>query len=401
MVSLERTLKELEEFRDNRAKNCSNESEILNRLKQRIINGESTGDEIKDFAIIYFNADNSFENDFRELNNNLKSNDNGLVLVEEFYSKLIIKGEEGCFGGGDLTKQSAVLTLGRIKSPYLVLPKIKTVNSENEDKYNLLNSISSSFDISTERKFVFSGFGIYSDNFVLIKNEPSFSKDENINLKLYAYFMNATSGFIEGNGLSLGTKDNLGDLRKFSIIVGDEAVDKYFKKTHLIDSSNTKKESDGVYEKFRTLLKEDSKLETYLQIIGEIKENERQKNIKNLALDLLYKNQLYLSHYDAINKELVSREERADRRAGRITFRDEVTAYEEIKRDFIDNMNIISIIPKSELKDLANKIKYKIKEAKELGMDKLDKTIEVPRELGVSINISYLVNGLEKMYKDC
>jgi len=34
-------------------------------------------------------------------------------------------------------------------------------------------------------------------------------------------------------------------------------------------------------------------------------------------------------------------------------------------------------------------------------MDKLDKTIEVPRELGVSINISYLVNGLEKMYKDC
>ncbi len=256
--------------------------DALLTLQKEIKAGNSTGDALTDYVILHFGGDTTVEGKIRDLQDKLKANDGKLVALEEVYS--YSWGESGCFGGG-ISDSPALISVGRIREPYLKL-------EQNTD--NFLNKMVTrgfcDMELVVDPCLTLQGEGrLYKDHsYLMLEERPQLHRNKNIEVVLSMY-LNGTGSEQHAHSrmeaiLGHDTRRRAGfrgektkeSVLAYRLYVGEE-VDTYFEKLHLIwmHTEGPKPKTTQWYKEHRSLLLDDKALAAYEQEEARKLEQER------------------------------------------------------------------------------------------------------------------------------
>ncbi len=408
----------------------STEAGLLASLQERIKAGQSSGDPIKDFVILYYDANSKCEEKIRALESQLREYDGQLMVQVERYQKMIHDEPQGCFGGGPMYAQKADISFGRIQAPYL------TIDSTGRKSENILEKISGSNAYYPQDVLLKEWdaeitvnplIGLRAEwqppqgheHYLFRVNEmPSIHREKNIQIHLLNYFLNKSeSGDIPDNPVFGGRKPRrIGGsnfvrdswhLVGYNLCVGTQAVDAFFEKNnvyaHFMMDGLEKEINLGTGKEFyvnlRTLLLDEAALTSYL---GERKRKdgkERQEQMQALVFELVQCNTEYITHAIKLKENMEHAPEAAKSIARILTLPGELTARRRAEADVADAQRIGRFHKRRELEELESKIRRYLTDAIGINMHKEKKTVELPCYPGVEINVASFITGLCEQYK--
>ena len=220
-VSLEREIKDFTLSRNRRKRSEELESEKIEKIRRRIISGESTGDKIKDFVIaVHGSIEEEDERPYRQLEEMLRGKKMEQMLVVNESIESYHKG--GCFGGIGGTNVESTLRLGVLNSGKLTLEvgdvdlKILSILSSwiNEDKGPKIIIPTKNYALKESRS---EKWGLNKGNIII-----PYSKFLDFDPK---------GGKTEPNGFAFRSDMNANHSSRLLIMVGEKDVSKYFKST--------------------------------------------------------------------------------------------------------------------------------------------------------------------------
>ena len=194
------------------------------------------------------------------------------------------------------------------------------------------------------------------------------------------------------------------DLHEFSIIVGTKAVDKLIEDSIIIvnygndERFNITKEKT-FYKEIREALLDDKVLVSYVEKRTGETERKRQYQIEKLVYTLFDLNYVYTKQIASIEERIKKIPQRAREQARELAMPGEVTAVDEMERDFASYMKLAEYGEREKLKENSRIITHNLENGIKLGMHKENRSIQLQDYPGVKINIAEFTNGLAQRYE--
>src|SRR3989344_503169 len=230
----------------NQLKSGKKKRQCLEEIGDRILSGESTGDEVCDFVLVHYGVNPQAEKKLHALKEKLHHNEGDVVLVQEGITTA--RGSQGCFGG-PREQTEVTLSIGRRVPHFLEL----IINPRYSYSGRVITCTSGK--IITDYSFILKGNGL-RENY--IQGEKLKSSQKPITFDVSRYVLGKSPAYNSHHPCSPPHQHGRTYVEATKIYVGNEQVYEFLKEKNFT-AGNGFESGQELYERIQNLLSETSK----------------------------------------------------------------------------------------------------------------------------------------------